>query len=239
MSLRSDHKALLFVGAVAVFGAGVRMVRAGGKDATPAVQPALDRQAAAAESAARVPHGQGRGAGAGRRGVGTVRDSAPRAQRDTSRRAIVSVGLLDRPGYMGRRLDLDVATAAQIDSLPGITPAFAKRIVADRMARGPFLNRDGLRRVIGVSPAFLARIDTLVTFTGTFARPSPSDTAIARARRARDTAPRTPTGTLKNKTPIRPAARRTMVRPRAPLLRAVVDSWSPVRGSAASPRRAR
>src|SRR5690349_16326451 len=53
MSLRPDHKALVFVGAVAVLGAGVRVVRAAsGSTATPGAQPALDRQMASADSAA-------------------------------------------------------------------------------------------------------------------------------------------------------------------------------------------
>ena len=83
--------------------------------------------------------------------------------------------LLDRPGYVAGKLDLDVATAAQIDSLPGVTPTMAKRIVADRMRRGPFLNANGLRRVSGVGDMFLLRIDTLVTFSGTMKQSTPSE----------------------------------------------------------------
>jgi hypothetical protein len=61
----------------------------------------------------------------------------------------------------------------------------AKRIVADRMMRGPFVTRDGLRRVPGVGPAFLAKIDSLVTFSGTVVQPSASDTVIARVGKPR------------------------------------------------------
>lgn len=81
-------------------------------------------------------------------------------------------------GYLSDKLDLDVATAAQLDSLPGVTPTMAKRIVADRMRRGPFLNRGGLRRVAGVHRSFLAKIDSLITFSGTIARPEVADTII-------------------------------------------------------------
>jgi hypothetical protein len=80
---------------------------------------------------------------------------------------------------------LDVASSAQIDSLPGVTPLMAKRIVADRMARGPFLSTDGLRRVIGVGSGFLKRIDTLVTFSGTFVQANASDTIIPKRRKGR------------------------------------------------------
>ena len=86
-----------------------------------------------------------------------------------------------------------MATAAQIDSLPGITPALARRIVEDRMRRGPFLGIDGLRRVYGVGPRFIARIDSMVTFSGVFRPGTPADTVIpkrksrsSRSRRAKN-----------------------------------------------------
>jgi hypothetical protein len=99
--------------------------------------------------------------------------------------------ILDRPGSVGRRLDLDVATAAQIDSLPGVTPMMARRIVADRMRRGPFLGLDGLRRVSGAGPRFVQRIDSLVTFSGVFRTGTPADTVIPK-RRARQKRARPP-----------------------------------------------
>jgi competence protein ComEA len=86
---------------------------------------------------------------------------------------------------VGKRLDIDIATAAQIDSLPGVTPLMAKRIVADRMARGPFASANGLQRVIGVSNAFLRHLDTLITFSGIFVHPSLSDTVIPKRRGSR------------------------------------------------------
>ena len=83
------------------------------------------------------------------------------------------------------KLDLDVATAAQLDSLPGVTPTIARRIIADRMARGPFLSKDGLRRVSGVGPGLVEKLDTLVTFSGTFISSTPADTVIASRRKKR------------------------------------------------------
>ena len=93
--------------------------------------------------------------------------------------------MLDRPGYIGKKLDLDVATAAQIDSLPGVTPLMARRIVGDRVRRGPFLSMTGLQRVSGVGRGFIQKIDTLVTFSGTYAFPSPGDTVIKPRKRKR------------------------------------------------------
>jgi competence protein ComEA len=195
MGMRSDHKALLFLGVVAVLGAGVRVVRAANGRAATGVQPALDQQSRAADSAARAGRGervdrakgQGRGSGAKQNAAGR----SPRPSRDsingvdTPARVRAAGGLLDHPGYIGGKLDLDVATAAQIDSLPGVTPAMAKRIVLDRMKRGPFVTRDGLRRVAGVGPVFVAKIDSFVIFSGTVRFPTDADTVIPRAGRPR------------------------------------------------------
>jgi competence protein ComEA len=194
MSLRSDHKALIFIGVVAVLGAGGRVLRAANNDASSRAQPALDVQARAADSAASA-HRDGRGgkASAGRQGRGrsgraagdttrrSVRDTTRRTARDSTGKAKGS-GPLDRVGYIGGKLDLDVATASQINALPGVTPAMAKRIVADRMMRGPFLGRDGLRRVPGAGPLFLRQIDSLIVFSGTFVAPAVGDTVIPRTK---------------------------------------------------------
>lgn len=186
MSIPSDHKALIFIGAVAVLGAAVRVIRAATSEASSALQPALEHQIQASDSAARAGQGKGRSRSSRRP---SRRGQTGRAGVDTAPR-IRPTPLLDRPGYVGSRLDLDVATAAQVDSLPGVTPTMARRIVRDRMTRGPFLSLDGLRRVSGAGPRFVERLDTLVTFSGVFRTGSPDDTVIpkrkARPRRARD-----------------------------------------------------
>ena len=52
-----------------------------------------------------------------------------------------------QPPHKPRELvDMDGATLAQIESLPGIGPTLASRIVLDRAAHGPFLNKEGLHR---------------------------------------------------------------------------------------------
>jgi hypothetical protein len=61
----------------------------------------------------------------------------------------------------------------------------AKRIVADRLMRGPFLSMNGLRRVSGVGPLFIQRIDSVVTFSGTMVQPNAGDTVILRRRPSR------------------------------------------------------
>jgi competence ComEA-like helix-hairpin-helix protein len=63
-------------------------------------------------------------------------------------------------------IDLDTASQEEIESLPRIGPAFAKRIVANRDSLGPFGSVDGLKRVKGMGKATLATLAPLVTFSG-------------------------------------------------------------------------
>jgi len=198
MSIRPDHKALVFVGAIAVLGAGVRVMRAAAGTVPVAAQPALDHQRQAADSA-RSRQTRGRSGDGGSRGRGGRQGRGPSAPPD-------------RRAYVEGKLDLDVATAAQIDSLPGVTPTIARRMVADRMMRGPFMNKDGLRRVAGVGPALVQEIDSLVTFSGTLAPSSPADTVIPSRRKPRGR-PTTPPVVLRKSAP-----------PRGLSLRAAADS---------------
>lgn len=60
-------------------------------------------------------------------------------------------------------LDLNRATAAELDALPGIGATLAGRIVARREQGGPFQSVDDLRDVEGIGPSLLAKIAPLVT----------------------------------------------------------------------------
>lgn len=60
-------------------------------------------------------------------------------------------------------IDLNTATADQLDALPGIGPATASAIIADRQANGPFRSVDDLGRVRGIGDAKLAQLRDLVT----------------------------------------------------------------------------
>jgi competence ComEA-like helix-hairpin-helix protein len=55
-------------------------------------------------------------------------------------------------------LNLNRATAVELERLPGIGPTLARRIVADREARGPFASVPAIARVAGVGPALVARL---------------------------------------------------------------------------------
>jgi competence protein ComEA len=59
-------------------------------------------------------------------------------------------------------VDLNTATAEQLDALPGIGPATADAIIRDREAHGAFHSVDDLARVRGIGPAKLAQLRALV-----------------------------------------------------------------------------
>jgi competence protein ComEA len=66
------------------------------------------------------------------------------------------------PGAAAAPLQLSVATAEQLDALPGVGPATAAKIVAYREEHGPFHAVDDLVGVPGIGPAKLAALEGLV-----------------------------------------------------------------------------
>jgi competence protein ComEA len=60
-------------------------------------------------------------------------------------------------------VNLNTASAAQLDSLPGVGPATAAAIISDRAAHGPFRSVDDLGRVRGIGDAKLDQLRKLVT----------------------------------------------------------------------------
>ena len=89
----------------------------------------------------------------------TVPDSAP------AQRASIPN---DRPPSAGGRasptlIDLNTATAQELELLPGIGPVMAGRIVAYREANGPFTSIDDVENVPGIGPKTLESIRPLAT----------------------------------------------------------------------------
>lgn len=91
--------------------------------------------------------------------VRTLPGRSPLAHKD-------STIALARPLDPGERIDLDRAGAQEVGRLPRVGPGLAKRIVADREARGPFGSLEGLDRVPGVGAAVLAAVGDHVRFSG-------------------------------------------------------------------------
>jgi competence protein ComEA len=66
------------------------------------------------------------------------------------------------PAAQGPPMDLNSATATQLDQLPGVGPVLAQRIVDYRTQHGGFRSVDELRQVSGIGDAKYADIKSLV-----------------------------------------------------------------------------
>jgi competence protein ComEA len=60
-------------------------------------------------------------------------------------------------------INLNTATAAELETLPGVGPVLAARIIQDRTTSGNFKTVDDLDRVSGVGEHILQSVDGLVT----------------------------------------------------------------------------
>ena len=150
MLTQDERRAVVFLAAVAAVGAAIRAVR-----------PAADA------------------------GTGALREAevAPAlAAQDPARQAARSLEAERRskPLEAGELVDVDRATAVELDRLPRIGPALAQRIVTDRERHGPFGSLAALGRVPGVGPRLLEALEPLVTFTGTPVASEGQDSAVGR-----------------------------------------------------------
>jgi len=160
MGTQAERKALLFFSAILVLGTATRVYHAVQPRSPPdrPARSALETQIRAADSARKAGRKPKRG----------------RKQKEPAQRT--------------GPVDLDVATAEEIESLRHIGPALARRIVADRDSFGPFGSREELLRVKGIGPSMVGKLDTSVTFS---LLPRPKNTVIPR-RSELPKAPRKP-----------------------------------------------
>ena len=66
-------------------------------------------------------------------------------------------------GTTGGKVNLNTATQAQLEELPGIGPTYAQAIVAERQRRGGFTSVNDLRTVRGIGDKRFAELAPLVT----------------------------------------------------------------------------
>lgn len=77
-------------------------------------------------------------------------------------------------GAQEGRLDLNTATLAQLDALPGIGPSKAQAILTHRAERGPFKTPRDLLQVEGIGASTLARLCPMLQASGDTTCPAPS-----------------------------------------------------------------
>lgn len=66
------------------------------------------------------------------------------------------------PAVQGGRVNINTATAKELELLPRIGPALAQRIIEDRTRNGAYKTIEDLNRVKGIGPKTLERLRPLV-----------------------------------------------------------------------------
>ncbi len=169
MATTAEKQALGFLVLIALMGAGVQAVgvsrfdrearAAAGPNAGDAGLAALERQLVAVDSA-RAAGGKSRSSRPKRgskRAPAQRADASPREPREPRAR---------EPKAPPEPIDVNVATAADLERLPRVGPALAERVVAYRNKHGAFAGPDDLRHVRGIGPSTVRLLLPLVTFSG-------------------------------------------------------------------------
>jgi len=73
------------------------------------------------------------------------------------------------------KVDLNTATAAELEALPGIGPTYARRIIEYRQQRGPFTDISQIKEVQGIGEALYARINDRLTVGEEISEPVPTE----------------------------------------------------------------
>lgn len=64
---------------------------------------------------------------------------------------------------VGGKVNINTASAEQLDTLPGVGESTAQKIIADREANGPFSSPEDLKRVPGIGDKKYAELADLIT----------------------------------------------------------------------------
>ncbi|MEA3459697.1 MAG: helix-hairpin-helix domain-containing protein, partial [Chloroflexota bacterium] len=67
------------------------------------------------------------------------------------------------PGRVGGKVNINTATAEELETLPGIGPAFAQRIIEYRQEKGPFASIEDIEKVKGIGEATFEKLRDLIT----------------------------------------------------------------------------
>ncbi len=124
-------------------------------------QPLIDGQRVGVPLIGETAAGAGAGVGMGATGIGVSGGVAPVVVDPTGADGGPSPGAA--PSTAREPLNLNTATQAELETLPGVGPSIAGAIVAERDARGGFRSPRDLLDVRGIGESRLAQLEPLVT----------------------------------------------------------------------------
>lgn len=112
-----------------------------------------------------------RAAGGAKPGVDTTDQNLARVLVDGEQIRIGLEAVAPRPpstaqGTAGGQIDINTATAEQLEEIPGVGPVLAQRIIAYRDQNGGFSTVEQLTEVSGIGEATFAQMQALVTVSG-------------------------------------------------------------------------
>jgi len=90
--------------------------------------------------------------------------NAARPLRDGERVRVAARGREPQTDGSPRAVNVNTASAPELESLPGIGPVLARRIADYRRSHGPFRRLEDLLQVQGIGPALLRRLRGVVRF---------------------------------------------------------------------------
>ncbi len=157
MPTASERQAIVFLATVAVLGGGVRALQARAFDR------ALDQSALSAVGSSGEGDSEQGGDGPAGRAAGAAALARPLQAVEDAR--VSSKAKSKKPTLPTEPINVDVATAEELDALPRVGPALAARIIADRDSLGPFGSLEELQRVKGIGPALARGLAPHVTFS--------------------------------------------------------------------------
>ncbi|MDD3086515.1 MAG: helix-hairpin-helix domain-containing protein [Patescibacteria group bacterium] len=92
-----------------------------------------------------------------------LKSATPSADSQPATSPSPSASLAPTPSQAAGKININTATVVQLDSLPGIGPVYAQRIIDYRTANGPFTSIDQVQNVKGIGPKTLEKFRDLVT----------------------------------------------------------------------------
>ena len=82
---------------------------------------------------------------------------------------------IEREQVEEAKVDLNTASAADLEALPGIGPTYARRIIEYRQQRGPFTDISQIKEVQGIGEALYARLNDRLTVGEEVSEPVPAE----------------------------------------------------------------